>query len=148
MYIIIAGAGEVGVHAAEVLSLAGHAVTVIDISAERLRALLDVLDVRTLVGHCAHVDVLREAGCERCDLLVAATQVDECNLLTASLAKVAGAKQTIVRVHHTANFSLRGTPFLGSMHFSVPSTRPRLRSRAPFAIPGQSPSKNSREGNC
>ena len=117
MYIIIAGAGEVGVHAAEVLSLAGHAVTVIDISAERLRALRDVLDVRTLVGHCAHVDVLHEAGCERCDLFVAATQVDECNLLTASLAKVAGAKQTIVRVHHTANFSLRGTPF--AQHLGV-----------------------------
>jgi trk system potassium uptake protein TrkA len=55
--------------------------------------------------------VLYEAGCERCDLLVAATRIDEVNLLTAALAKAAGAKKTIVRVHHTANFSLRGTPF-------------------------------------
>lgn len=111
MYVIIAGAGEVGAHAAEVLSSAGHGVTVIDLSADRLRGLREALDVHTLAGACTHLDILREAGCQRCDLLVAATHVDEVNLLTAALAKVAGVKKTIVRVHHTANFSLRGTPF-------------------------------------
>ncbi len=51
MNVIIAGAGAVGGHAAEVLSADGHNVTVIDLSAERLRALNDTLDLRTLVGH-------------------------------------------------------------------------------------------------
>lgn len=111
MNVIVAGAGEVGRHAAEVLSADGHNVTVIDLSAERLQALGDTLDLRTLVGHCSHWDVLREAGVDRCDLLIAATQVDEINMLAASVAKAAGAKKTIVRVHHTANFSLRGTPY-------------------------------------
>ncbi len=109
--VIIAGAGEVGGNAAEVLSADGHNVTVIDLSADRLRALSETLDVRTLVGHCSHFGVLREAGASRCDLMIAATQIDEINLLAASIAKAAGAKKTIVRVHHTANFSLRGTPF-------------------------------------
>jgi trk system potassium uptake protein TrkA len=111
MNIIIAGAGEVGRHAAEVLSSSGHNVTVIDLSQEKLRALDDTLDVRTLVGHCAHFEVLTEAGADRCDLMVATTQIDEINLLSASVAKAAGARKTIVRVHHTANFSLRGTPY-------------------------------------
>ncbi|MFQ5462834.1 MAG: Trk system potassium transporter TrkA [Phycisphaerae bacterium] len=111
MNVIIGGAGEVGSHAAEVLSTAGHGVTVIDLSPDKLRAVSNVLDVRTLVGHCAHVDVLREAGCEKCDLLVAATDVDEINLLSASLGKQIGAKRTIVRVHHTANFALRSTRY-------------------------------------
>ena len=111
MNIIIAGAGEVGRHAAEVLSSSGHNVTVIDLSQEKLRALDDTLDVRTLVGHCAHFEVLNEAGANRCDLMVATTQVDEINLLSASVAKAAGARKTIVRVHHTANFSLRGTSY-------------------------------------
>ena len=111
MNVIIAGAGEVGAHAAEALSLAGHGVTVIDLNANKLSELGERLDVRTLTGHCAHLDVLLEAGCDRCGLLVAATQSDEINLLTASLAKVAGVKKTIVRVHHTANFSLRGTRY-------------------------------------
>lgn len=111
MNVIIAGAGEVGGHAAEVLSAGGHNVTVIDRNAERLRLLNETLDLRTLVGHCAHYDVLREAGVERCDLIISATQHDEVNLLSASIAKATGAKKTIVRVHHTANFSLRGTSY-------------------------------------
>lgn len=111
MKIVIAGAGEVGSHAAEVLSHAGHSVTVIDRSAERLRTLDDKLDVRTLLGRCANLDVLREAGTARCGLMIAATDVDEVNLLTASWANALGAKKTFVRVHHTENFSLRHTPF-------------------------------------
>lgn len=111
MNVIIAGAGEVGGHAAEVLSLDGHNVTVIDISAERTEDLGEMLDLRTMVGHCSHLDVLHDAGVDKCDLFIATTQVDEINLLAASVAKAAGAKETIVRVHHTANFSLRGTKY-------------------------------------
>lgn len=111
MNVIIAGAGEVGGHAAEVLSADGHNVTVIDLSAARLRALEDTVDLRTLVGHCSHFDILREAGADQCDLMIATTNVDEINLLSASVAKAAGAKKTIVRVHHTANFSLRRTSY-------------------------------------
>lgn len=115
MNVIIAGAGEVGGHAADVLSAAGHNVTLIDLSAEKLQALDDRLDVRTLVGHCAHFHVLIEAGAAKCDLMIAATNIDEINLLSASVAKAAGARKTIVRVHHTANFSLRGTPYAAQL---------------------------------
>lgn len=115
MNVIIAGAGEVGRHAAEVLSNNAHNVTIIDLDGERLRQMGESLDLRTLEGHCAHFEVLREAGAERCDLMVAATNVDEINLLSASMAKAAGAKSTIVRVHHTANFSLRGTRYTAQL---------------------------------
>lgn len=111
MNVIIAGAGEVGGHAAEVLSAEGNNVTVIDLSAERLSALDETLDLRTMVGHCGHLDVLHDASGDRCDLFIAATNIDEINLLAASMAKAIGAKKTIVRVHHTANFSLRGTMY-------------------------------------
>jgi len=109
MNIIIAGAGQVGGHAAEALSGDGHNVTVIDLSAERLSALSERLDLRTLVGHCAHHETVKEAGAEKCDLMICATSIDEINLLTAFMAKSAGTRKTIARVHHTANFSLRGT---------------------------------------
>ncbi|MGD2107996.1 MAG: Trk system potassium transporter TrkA [Phycisphaerae bacterium] len=111
MNVTIAGAGEVGGHAAEVLSSEGHNVTVIDLSVDRLRALGETLDIKTLAGHCSHLGVLHEAGIERSDLMIAATGIDEVNLLTASVAKAAGAKKNIVRVHHTANFSLMGTRY-------------------------------------
>ncbi|MHC5109660.1 MAG: Trk system potassium transporter TrkA [Planctomycetota bacterium] len=109
MHVVIAGAGEVGGHAAEVLSSAGYSVTVIDLSSKRTRLVGDHLDVRTVVGHCGHLDVLVQAGCNNCDLFVAATEIDEINLLAAALAKQLGTKKTIVRVHHTANFALAGT---------------------------------------
>lgn len=112
MNAIIAGAGEVGGHAAEVLSSVGHNVTLIDLSAEKLEILNDRLDIRTLLGNCGHLDVLQQAGAAKCDLMVAATNVDEVNLLSGSLAKASGAKRSIVRVHHAANFSLRGTAHL------------------------------------
>ena len=115
MNVIIAGAGEAGGYAADVLSAAGHSVTVIDLSAEKLSVVSERLDVRTLVGNCAHLRVLKEAEVERCDLLVAATSTDEINLLSAAVAKAAGAKKTIVRVHHTANFSLRRTPYAAQL---------------------------------
>ena len=109
MNVIIAGAGEVGGHAAEVLTEAGHNVTVVDSSAERLRQLGETLDVRALNGNCAHFETLCEAGARNCDLMLAATSSDELNMLSAALAKAAGARKTIVRVHHTANYILRGT---------------------------------------
>ncbi len=111
MNVIVAGAGEVGGHAAEVLSADGHNVTVIDLSADRLRALSDTLDLQTCVGRCTHFDVLQEAGASRCDLMIATTNIDEINLLAASVAKAAGVKKTIVRVHHTGHFSLQGTSY-------------------------------------
>ncbi len=109
MEIIIAGTGEVGGHAADVLSKAGHNVTVIDLNQERLQLLNNSLDLSTLTGHCAHYSVLEEAGVGDCDLFIAATQSDEVNMLSSFLAKAAGAKKTISRVHHTANFSLSKT---------------------------------------
>ena len=115
MNVIVAGAGEVGGHTAEVLSTAGHKVTVIDLAADRLHRLADALDLRTVVGHCAHFGVLHAAGADRCDLMVAATQIDEINMLAASMAKAAGARKTIVRVHHAANFSLRHTSYAAQL---------------------------------
>ena len=87
MNIIICGAGEVGSHVAEVLAAAGHNITVLDIDPERLRVIGDNTDVRTLLGNGAHANVLREAGGEHADLMVAATDSDEINLLCASIAK-------------------------------------------------------------
>jgi trk system potassium uptake protein TrkA len=115
MNVIVAGAGEAGSHASEVLSAAGHSVTVIDVSAEKLAVVDERHDVRTLVGNCAHLGVLKEAEVDKCDLLVAATSADEINLLSAAVAKAAGAKKTIVRVHHTANFRLRRTPYAAAL---------------------------------
>lgn len=111
MNIIICGAGQVGTHAAEVLSAANHNITVIDARPERVQAINDSLDVGTMTGNCANADVLKESGAASCDLVVAATSSDEINLLTAAVAKGVGARKTIARVHHSAYFEERGLSY-------------------------------------
>ncbi len=111
MDIIVCGAGQVGAHAAEVLATADHAVTLIDSSEQRLEAIDQALDIRTLTGNAANADVLREGGAGSADLLVACTAGDEINLLCASLGKALGAGRTIARVHHSAYFNQRGLDY-------------------------------------
>ena len=111
MNIVIAGAGEVGRHAAEVLGGVGHRVTVIDTSDRVLRTLDDVIDVKSFAGNCARAENLVEAGVAECDLFIAATSNDETNLFSASLAKGVGAKKCLARVHHSTYFSQRGLDY-------------------------------------
>lgn len=117
MNVIIAGAGEVGRHAAEVLGGAGHNVTVIDLSPTVLRSLEDTADLRSLRGNCAQADVILEAGGEHCDLFIAATDGDELNVLSAAVAKAVGAAKCIARVHHSAYFTARGLDY--ARHFNI-----------------------------
>ena len=123
MNVLICGAGSVGGHAAEVLGARGHSVTIIDRQAERLAALEETLDVRILRGSGTHADTLLEAGCAKADLFIAATESDEINLLSASIASGLGADRTIARVHHSAYFELRGIDYathLGIDHLVCP----------------------------
>jgi trk system potassium uptake protein TrkA len=117
MNIIICGAGEVGTHAAEVFSKAGHDITIIDTDDDRLRAISENLDVGTFKGNCAQAEVLREAGAVDSDLLVAATSQDEINLLSASLGKALGARRVIARVHRGTYFEQRGLNY--QRHFGI-----------------------------
>ncbi|HHN78107.1 MAG TPA: hypothetical protein ENK11_05455, partial [Phycisphaerales bacterium] len=84
MNIVICGAGHVGRHAAEVLVDEGHRVTVIDLDSAALRVIQDTLDAATLHGSCSEPRVLIEAGAPKADLVVAATNIDEVNLLSAT----------------------------------------------------------------
>ena len=111
MNIVIAGAGQVGRHAAEVLGESGHNVTVIDTSARVLRALDEAADLKSFNGNCAQADKLVEAGVGDCDLYIAATSNDEVNLFSASLAKGVGARRCLARVYHSTYFSQRGLDY-------------------------------------
>ncbi|MEM8552258.1 MAG: Trk system potassium transporter TrkA [Pseudomonadota bacterium] len=86
MRIVICGAGQVGFGIAERLSAEGHDVSVIDVAPELIADVRDQLDVRGVVGHGAHPDVLAAAGAEDADLLVAVTQADEINMVAAQVA--------------------------------------------------------------
>jgi trk system potassium uptake protein TrkA len=111
MNIIICGAGQVGTHAAEFLAKADHDITVVDNNAARLKTIADTMDVATCAGNAAQAEILREAGGADADLVVAATDRDEVNLLAAAVAKAIGTAKTIARVHHSSFFSNRGLDY-------------------------------------
>lgn len=111
MDVVICGAGEVGRHAAEALAKDGHNITIIDLALEKLEAAEETLDIRALHGNGAHADVLRAAGVDKAHLFIAATNVDEINLLTAALAKAVGVQRCGARVHHSAYFEQRGLDY-------------------------------------
>jgi trk system potassium uptake protein TrkA len=139
MNIVICGAGEVGRHSAEVLQASGHAVTVIDRNATPLAAIDDTLDVRTLQGSGTHAEVLLEAGCATAELFIAATSLDEVNLLSCSIAKGVGAKRCIARVHHGAYFEQRGMDYarhLGIDHLVCPEYTTALAIAGVVRAPG------------
>jgi Trk K+ transport system NAD-binding subunit len=76
---VIVGAGEVGYHIAERLSKEKWDVVVVDQDQTRLEWVSNSLDVQTLRGHGSSPLVLKEAGIEASDLLIAVTDLDEVN---------------------------------------------------------------------
>jgi len=60
--IVILGAGQVGSSVAENLASEANDITIVDTNAERLSALQDKLDVRTVCGNAAHPAILEQAG--------------------------------------------------------------------------------------
>ncbi len=86
MRIIILGAGQVGTSVAESLVSEENDITVVDLDAGRLAQLQERLDLRTVVGNAGSPTVLRAAGAEDADLLVAVTQSDQTNLCACRIA--------------------------------------------------------------
>lgn len=98
MKIIIAGAGEVGTYLAKMLSFERHEITVIDTDHERLNNLDAHLEVMTLKGSSASVQILKEANVGKADLFISVAPTQELNITSALLGKKLGAKKTIARI--------------------------------------------------
>lgn len=86
MKIIILGAGQVGSNLAEHLVREGNDLTVVDVDGDKLAALQDRFDLRTVHGQASHPSILRQAGAEDADMLVAVTLNDETNIVACKLA--------------------------------------------------------------
>lgn len=100
MKIIVIGAGTLGSAICAQLADEGHDLTVVDTDADLLSELSNLSDLAAVVGNGADVAVLRRAGAERADLVIAATAGDEVNILTCTAARKLGAKHTIARVRN------------------------------------------------
>lgn len=100
MYIIIAGGGMVGSRLAKKLLDRKHDVVMIDVSKELCDKLYAQSGVIAVNGSATRIEVLRDAGVEKADVLVAATGNDADNLACVILAKSMGVSELLVRVRN------------------------------------------------
>ncbi len=87
MRVIIIGAGEVGYHIAKKLSDEKKDVVLIDTDPSKIRRISEHLDVQALLGSGTSPRMLRMAGIQEAELLAAATDSDEVNLIACLLAR-------------------------------------------------------------
>ena len=86
MKILILGAGQVGSSVAANLASEANDITLIDTQVHLLNELRDRLDIQTVTGNAAHPNVLRQAGIEDADMLIAVTNSDETNMVACQVA--------------------------------------------------------------
>src|SRR5690606_4968350 len=98
MKVMIVGAGKLGYKLAEAMNNENIDVTLVDIDAEKLERISDHLDVLTVQANGMQIGALKELDIESYDLLVAATDSDEVNILVCTLAKKLKCKKTIARI--------------------------------------------------
>lgn len=98
--IIIVGCGKVGTTLVEELSQEGHAITIVDKDYQNVQTIANMYDVMGICGNGASYSVLKEAGIEGTDLIIAVTASDELNLLCCTVAKRVGNCAAIARVRN------------------------------------------------
>jgi trk system potassium uptake protein TrkA len=103
MYITIVGGGQTGSKLAKRLADRGHNISIVEKDEKRAHELAAELDVLVIQGSGADVDVLKDAGIAKADVLVALTDADEVNLMACEIAKKRGVRRVIARVNDEKN---------------------------------------------
>ncbi|PZC48279.1 MAG: trk system potassium uptake protein TrkA [Chloroflexi bacterium] len=107
MYILVVGCGRIGYHLAKDLAAVGHEILVIERNPRRAALVAEEIGSMTLIGDGSEVGVLREAGAERADLMVATTAIDADNLVICQVAKhVFNVQRTVALVNNPSNQTL------------------------------------------
>lgn len=87
MNIIILGAGQVGSSvASELAREESNEITVVDVNQTILSELQDRLDLRTIHGNGSYPSVLKSAGADDADMLIALTNSDEINMVACQIS--------------------------------------------------------------
>lgn len=98
MRIVIAGAGEVGTHLAQMLVRQDHSIVVIDEDGDHLHKLESENDLLTIEGSPTSIKNLKDAGVPDSDLFIAVTPHESQNITACLLATSLGAKKKVARV--------------------------------------------------
>lgn len=97
MYIIIAGAGVVGSNLAKRLS-ENHDLVIIDLDRDMCERVYSKYGAVSICGNATKINVLKDAGIEKCDVAIGVMRNDADNLAFALLSKNYNVKQIMVRM--------------------------------------------------
>jgi trk system potassium uptake protein TrkA len=94
------GCGRVGARLAQMMTRAGHEVTIMDVKSSAFGRLGNDFRGTTILGNAIDQEVLKRAGIERADAFVAATQGDNRNIMASQIAQhVFGVKRVVTRIY-------------------------------------------------
>ena len=104
MKVVIIGDGKVGSTITNDLSGEGHDIVVIDRDQVVLQNASNTMDIISVQGNGASIAVQKRAGVPTADLLIAATSLDEVNMLACLVGNKLGVSNTIARVRNPEYF--------------------------------------------
>jgi len=87
MYIVIAGAGTVGLGAAEKLSKEGHEIFLIDSDPAKIELVRATIDCGTVEGDASSLEILRKAEIAKARMFLALTNSDHVNIISGLIAR-------------------------------------------------------------
>lgn len=119
MKIIIAGAGVVGLHLTELLSIEAHDIVLIDTNELLLEQIRQRMDIMVIHGDAASPAILMEAQVKQSDLCIAATTSEKTNLLVSMMAKQLGCQKSIARINNPEYLEWKQLEYFESIGISA-----------------------------
>ncbi len=86
MKVIVCGAGKVGTSIAKHLVSQNNDVTVIDQSLDLINEIKEKVDLKTINGSASNPSILKKAGADETDMIIAVTLQDEINMVACQMA--------------------------------------------------------------
>ncbi|MBW2183488.1 MAG: Trk system potassium transporter TrkA [Deltaproteobacteria bacterium] len=121
MNFIIIGAGEVGYHIASRLSQEKMDVVIIEKDEEKVKRVIDTLDVQTIHGSGSSVKTLKQAGIEDADMIIAVTNSDEVNMISCLVASAQSKVPIKIARIRNQEYS-QNSGILGEKHLNIDLT--------------------------
>ena len=100
MYVLIGGAGLIGLSLAQRLVELGHTVAIVDLDPSACRYAREQVGVMAFEGSAVSTEVLLEAGIRKAEAVAAVLGNDALNLAMVTLAKHYGVCHIIARMRH------------------------------------------------
>ena len=99
MRIIVCGAGRVGLSIAAYLCQQDNHITVIDSDINLIKTIVNTYDIHGVHGAASQPEILKKAGAENADVIIAVTDRDEVNMVACQIAhSIFGVSRKIARI--------------------------------------------------